>query len=82
METSSIVTVFTPIMPLFVELCKWIWPKVNPRYFSAGFSFGIALILGALRFFAKDSFDSIVTSMGLVATFVFGVGTGLYQLQK
>ena len=83
MDTTATIAIFTPLMPVVVGLLKHLFPKVDPRHFAVGFAIVVAVILGAMKWYlSEESLEAILASMGAVITFVFGVGTGLYKVQK
>lgn len=82
METTEVITIFAPIMPLAVALLKWLFPEEDPRMFAVGFSIIVALGAGLAKLYFGDSFSDVLGKVALMSGFIYGVGTGLYKLQK
>lgn len=83
MDVPAVIAVFTPVMPVFTALMKVLFPKVNPRYFALGFSVVVAVTMGVLNLVLDHgTLESMMAEVGFISAFVFGVGTGLYKVQK
>lgn len=83
MDSTHVIAIFGPLMPFFVSACKMLWPKKDPRYFAIGYSLVVALTMGtSFLIFGEDKLAELLATVGTVAGFIFGIGTGLYKLQK
>lgn len=82
METEYIIAIFAPMMPLIVAILKRIYPEENPRVIAVGITVVIASVAGVGKLYFGDELVDVLAKVGVIASFVFGVGTALYKLQK
>jgi len=83
MEVTNVILVFGPLMPMVVGLLKMIYPNIDPRMFSLGYSVLIAVAFGlSVAFVGEEATQAVLAEMGTIGAIVFGIGTGLYKIQK
>lgn len=82
METDVVIAIFGPLMPLVVSIYKYFAPEGDPRVAAVAFSVLVALVAGISKLALGEHFEPVLASVGAIAGLVFGIGTGLYKLQK
>ena len=82
METEHIIAIFAPAMPIFVGLMKRFFPEEDPRFWALAFSLVIGVSAGLAKLYFGEGFEEVLAKIGLMSSFIFGIGTGLYKLQK
>jgi hypothetical protein len=83
MDTTAVIAIFTPLMPLMTAALKHFFPEVNPKVFSFTISATISILAGLAKLFLEEAtLNAALATAGVIVTFVFGIGTGLYKVQK
>jgi hypothetical protein len=83
MDSTEVIAIFGPIMPLIVGVFKKLLPKVDPRHIAIGYSLMIAVGTGvATLSVGQEAFQDLLATVGAISGFIFAIGTGLYHLQR
>lgn len=83
MNALQVISVFAPIMPIVVQVWKYFFPEDNPRIVAGVFSAVVGLASGlGILYLGEAAFTAVLAQIGAVSAFIFGIGTGLYKIQK